>query len=281
MAVDWLKQVIDNKDLKDDMVVTLAGGQTVPLGEIRSLTKANQKLLSDKEANLAARESDLRKNLETLQAAQAETAKLYTELQSQRSKGEDNNKGKDVDPLEPLEHDPILGPLAKSIRAQQSAFDTFRKESIEPIIKAQQDMAKAYVTHRISDTYRLVVPADKRATITLESLLKTANDNKIVDAYGIPDLERAYLSVTTKPITQADLDKQIADAKEAGRKEAMEAARLRVPRPGIGAVSGRPESSFKPVINDATTVSSALSDALAAAAKDADIWANVDTSLIQ
>ena len=43
MAVDWIKQVIENAELKDDMVVTLAGGQTVPIGDIRSLTKAQQK----------------------------------------------------------------------------------------------------------------------------------------------------------------------------------------------------------------------------------------------
>lgn len=279
MSVDWLKQVIDNKDLKDDMVVTLAGGQTVPLGDIRSLTKAQQKLLSDKEANLAAREADLRKNLDTLQAAQAETARLYTELANQKK--EPAEKVATKDPLEDLEHDPILGPLAKAQRAQQAAFDEFKKSSLEPVIKAQQDMAKAYVTHRISDMYRLTVPADKRSTVTLESLLKVANDNNLKDAYGIPDVERAYLAVSTKPITEADLARQIAEAKEAGRKEAMDAARLRVPRPGIGAVSGRPESSFKPTINDATTVSGALSEALAAAAKDSDIWKNVDDSLIQ
>jgi hypothetical protein len=281
MAVDWLKQVIDNKDLKDDMVVTLAGGQSIPLGDIRSLTKAQQKLLSDKEANLVAREADLRKNLDTLQAAQAETAKLYADLQNQRGTVDDKSHSPAKDALETLESDAILGPIAKAIRSQQAAIDKFNKESIEPVIKAQQDMAKAYVTHRISDMYRLTVPADKRSTVTLESLLKVANDNGLKDAYGIPDVERAYLAVSTKPITEADLAKQLAEAKEAGRKEAMDQARLRVPRPGIGAVSGRPESSFRPTIGENTTVSGALSEALAAAAKDSDIWKNVDDSLIQ
>src|SRR3981189_3627288 len=139
MSVDWLKQVIDNKDLKDDMVVTLAGGQTVPLGDIRSLTKAQQKLLTDKEANLAAREADLAKNLKTLQDAQAETARLYTELTNQKGKEPDRVAAKA--PLESLESDTILGPIAKAIRTQQAAMDKFTKESLEPVIKAQQDMA--------------------------------------------------------------------------------------------------------------------------------------------
>lgn len=284
MAIDWLKQVIDNKELKDDMVITLAGGQTVPLGDIRNLTKSQQSLLATRESNVAAKELELRKNLETLQLAQAETAKLFTELQSQKgSKGNNNNNENNnnnvVNPFEALERDPILGPLAKAYREQSAAMEDIKTKALAPIVKAQQDMAKVYVQDRIEDLYERTVPDAKKDKITLDSILKHANDNKLYTSSGIPDIRKAYREITTKPITQEDLDAQLKAAREEGIKSANDAARLRVPRPGIGQSGGRPESSFKPT--KLTTVSDALGEALAAAAKDADIWANVDSSVIQ
>lgn len=272
MAIaNWLKDVIDNPEYKDDMVISLAGGQTVPLGDIRNLTKANQKLLADREANVMAQEAQLKKNLETLQLAQAETAKLYTDLQNQKV----TKKADPVDdPFESMERDPILGPLAKAIRQQSAAMEEFKTKALQPLVKAQQDMAAAYVSNRIEDLYDQVVPAAKKEKLTLEAVLKVANDNKYTDRYGVPDIRRAYQHISTKPITQDDLDAQLKAAEEKGRKEATDAARLRVPRPGIGSVSGRPESAFKPT--KLTSVGDALGEALAAAAKDADIWANVD-----
>jgi hypothetical protein len=272
--MDWLKEVIDNKELKDDYVVTLAGGKTVQLGEIRNLTKASQKLLTDREANLAAQEAQLKKNLETLQLAQAETAKLYAELNQQKTnKGNDDNKGQ-LDPLDSLVNDAILGPLAKAYKNQQVIIDELKVKALQPLVKAQQDMAAIYVQDRIEDLYDRTVPDKLKATVSLESILKVANDNNLRNKYGVPDIRAAYRQMSTKALTQEDIDAQLKAAREEGKKEAMEAARLRVPRPGIGSVSGRPESSFKPT--KLTSVSDALGEALAAAAKDADIWSAVD-----
>lgn len=278
--MDWLKEVIDNKDLKDDVVVTLAGGQTVPLGDIRSMTKGNQKLLADRENNLLAQEAQLKKNLETLQLAQAETAKLFTELQTQRTKQPERVDDK-PDPLAAMESDVILGPLARSIRQQMSAMDELKTKALAPIVKAQQDMAAAYVQDRIEDLYERVVPDAKKSVISLDNLLKFSTDNNLRTRTGIPDIRKAYQQMSTQPITQEDLAKQLADAREAGRKEAADAARLRVPRPGIGATGGRPESAFKPNIQPNTTVASALDEAIRKAAGDPDIWAGIDNGQIQ
>ncbi len=280
MAVDWLKQVIDNKDLKDTDVITLAGGQTVPIGDVRNLTKAQLKTLSDREANLVTQEAALKKNLETLQLAQAETAKLFTDLQNQRQQAPpNNNNNNQPDPFDALEKDPILGPLAKAYRQQSAAMEELKTKALQPIVQAQRDMANAYVRDRIEDLYERIVPDAKKSTISLDSILKVANDNGLKTATGIPDIRRAYQAISTKPIAAEDLEKQLAAAREEGRKEAAEANRLRVPRPGIGAVSGRPESAFKPT--KLGSVSDALTEAINAAAKDADIWANIDNGQVQ
>lgn len=273
--MDWLKEVIDNKDLKDDYVVTLAGGKTVQIGEIRSLTKASQKSLADREANLAASQAKLQQDIETLHLAQAETAKLFTELQNNKSDRHDKTDDK-PDPLAAMENDPILGPIARTVRQQNAAMEELRTKALSPLTKAIKDMAETYVTDRIEMDYDRIVPEAKRSTISLEAILKVANDNGLKTRSGIPDLRRAYQQMSTKPMSQEDIDKQLADARAAGRKEAEEAARLRVPRPGIGSTGGRPESEFKPTIGANTTVASALEEAISRAAKDADIWAAVD-----
>src|SRR5258708_8212990 len=282
MAVDWLKQVIDNKGLKDPDVITLDGGQTVPIGDVRNLTKAQLKTLSDREANLVTQEAALKKNLETLQLAQAETAKLFTDLQNQRQQtppNNNNNNNNQPDPFDALEKDPILGPLAKASRQQSAALEELKTKALQPIVQAQRDMANAYVRDRIEDLYERIVPDAKKSTISLDSILKVANDNGLKTATGIPDIRRAYQAISTKPIAAEDLEAQLKAAREEGRREAADAARLRVPRPGIGAVSGRPESAFKPT--KLNSVSDALTEAINAAAKDADIWANIDNGQVQ
>jgi hypothetical protein len=281
MAVDWLKEVIDNKDVADNMVVTLAGGKTVTVGEVRSLTKASQKALSEREGNLAAKEAKLQKDLETLQLAQAETAKLFTELQSHKNDRSNDRVDDKPDPLLAMENDPILGPLAKDNRALRAALDELKTKGMAPIAKAIQDMATSYVNDRIEMDYDRIVPDAKKSAISLESILKVANDNGLKTRTGIPDLRRAYNHMTTKPMTQEDIDAQLKAAREEGRKEAADAARLRVPRPGIGSAGGRPESEFKPTISANTTVASALEEAISRAAKDADIWAAVDNGVVQ
>src|SRR5258708_487363 len=158
MAVDWLKQVIDNKGLKDPDVITLDGGQTVPIGDVRNLTKAQLKTLSHREANLVTQEAALKKNLETLQLAQAETAKLFTDLQNQRQQtppNNNNNNNNQPDPFDALEKDPILGPLAKASRQQSAALEELKTKALKPIVQAQRDMTTAYVRNRIENPYRL------------------------------------------------------------------------------------------------------------------------------
>src|SRR5258708_39943194 len=175
MAVDWLKQVIDNKDLKDTDVITLAGGQTVPIGDVRNLTKAQLKTLSDREANLVTQEAALKKNLETLQLAQAETAKLFTDLQNQRPQtppNNNNNNNNQPDPFDALEKDHIIGPLAKASRQQSAALDVLKTKALQPIVQAQRDMANPYVRPRINHLIYTIIPDAKKSTITIDTILK-------------------------------------------------------------------------------------------------------------
>lgn len=275
-AKDVLKQILSDKGkFADNLVVTLASGETIALGDLRGLTSEQQDAISARETAVATAQTNLQRDLETLRLAQAETARLYAEVSNGGVSNRDDDRRRDApDPLETLERDPILGPLAKSVRQQQAVLADLSAKQIRPIAEAVAKMAKAFVDDRTADLYDRAVPDDKKGTFTFEAVLRHAADNKLLTTTGIPDIRRAFRDMTTKPMTQADIDSQIAAAEERGRKTAEEAARVRVPRPGLH-VTGTPEAGgFKP--KHTATVSGALEEAIAAAAKDASIWAQVD-----
>lgn len=278
-AKDTLKLIMDDKTkFADNLVVTLASGETVSLGDLRGLTADQQSAIASRETKIATAQAELTRNMETLHLAQAETARLFAEVSAAKDAGgKGGDKGNEPDPLEALERDPVIGPIAKTIRQQQALIDSLTNKQIKPIAEAMSRMAQAYVDDRVADVYDRSVPEAARATTSLEAVLKHATDNKLFTRSGVPDIRKAYLEMSTKPMTQADIDKQLADAREAGRKEATDAARVRIPRPGLsitGSPSNAADQPFKP--KNLSSVSGALEEAIAAAAKDASIWAAVD-----
>lgn len=272
-----LKQILDDKtQFADNLAVTLAGGQTVTLGDLRGLTQEQQTNVSKQEQAIRAREQKLQADLATLQKAQNETANLYKEVSEQRERQGRTNETK-VDPLESMMADPVLGPLAKEIRAQAEVVEQIQSKQLRAIATSISQMAQAYMDDRVSDVYERTVPLDQRGQFTLESLLQASNEGKITTRTGIPDIARVYRERTTKPMTQAEIDLQIKAAREEGLKAGEEKAmgRIQVPRPTFNPTGGpREASEFKP--KNLSSVSGALDEAFAAAAKDVDIWKGVD-----
>jgi len=278
-AQDTLKAVIaDAIKFPDNFVVTLADGTTLTLGDLRGFTKTEQSAIAKREKAITDAQQDLQDKLQTLSLAQQETARMYADLQEQQDKLKGAPAKPDDDPLASKENDPILGDIVKSIRRQQAAMVELNDKVLKPIAESVRAMAKAYVTDTLSATYERIIPADKQTDFPLEKLLKHANDGNYRTATGIPDIRKSFLEMTTKPITQADLEKQLKDAEAKGRKDATEEARLRVPRPGLTAgPRAAGDQPFKPKAT--TSVSAALDEAFEAAAKDASIWAPVDAQV--
>ena len=273
-----LKDILADKSIKDDVIFTLASGQTTTIGELRALSAENQSVLSKRETDLANREKAFQEQLKNLQLAQAETARLYKEVMEGKVKPGAGDSHVADDPFKGLnESDPVIGPLIKAHRAQQSAFEKMQNEIIRPLVESQSRMAKSYLEDRLEQMYYDLVPEAKRTDIPFDNLLKAANDNHYLTRGGIPDLRRAYRDLTTKPMTQAEIDAQIKAAEERGREAGRKEAAPRLPRPSANV--GAPRSmdnaeGFRPKVT--TSVSAALDEALAAAAKDADIWKGVD-----
>jgi len=276
--VATLKDILADKSIKDDVVFTLASGQTTTIGELRALSAENQSALSKRETDLAAKEKAFQEQLKNLQLAQAETARLYKEVMEGKAKGGDEGRNNQPeDPFKGLnESDPVIGPLIKAHRSQQAAFEKLQRDVLAPLVNSQAQMARSYLEDRLEQMYMDLVPEAKRTEITYDGLLKAANDNKYVTRGGIPDLRRAYRDLTTKPMTQADIDAAVKAAEERGREAGRKEAAPRLPRPSANTGSVRLESpdGFRP--KALTSVSAALDEALAAAAKDDSIWKSVD-----
>ena len=104
-------------------------------------------------------------------------------------------------------------------------------------------MAQAYVDDRVADIYERIVPAAKRTEITLDALVADAQSQRLFTRSGIPDIAKVYQNRTTQPLSADDLAAKLKEAREAGAKEALEAARadntIRTPRPGFSPTGSR------------------------------------------
>lgn len=277
MALTLKDILADSRQFPDSVVFTLANGTTVPLGDLRSMSAGDQKELNKREEGLKERQRKFDEDLAALQLAQQETARLYADVTTRqeairRGGTGDDGRPPEPDPLEALERDPALKPLAKVIRAQQQRIEDLSEKNMKPIANAIKQMAEAYVNDRTADIYERVVPAGQRGDFTFDKLLKHANDNKMTTRTGIPDIAGAFVALTTKPMSAADIEAQLVAAREEGRQAEREAAALRVPRPGVGATR-----QVGPVgANGSPQVFKTLDEAFSAAAKDVDIWKNMD-----
>jgi len=277
----------DTQHFPDNVAFTTANGVQTTIGELRSLSAAQLKVVTDREAVVAAKEAALQKSLDELGRAQQTTAQLFAKVTADQEKleaalkangnngGNSGNNGQ-PDPLERLESDQILGPLVKYTRAETVALKAelaATKKANEDILKAVQTMGQSYLNDRLTDQYDKLVPADKKANLPLQQLIKHAMDNKYTNSSGYVDIVRSYNELTASDQRSAI----VADADKAGYERAMKEMQekgiiVRPPSGGGGSgvfsgqSAGHTDSNFKN-----------LDEAFAAAAKDADLWREFNT----
>jgi hypothetical protein len=170
----------------------------------------------------------------------------------------------------------VLGPYVKALKTQAATIQDLREKAITPLTNTLSQMAKSYLEDRLEQMYLETVPEAKRAEISYESLLQAANTNKYQTRGGVPDLRRAYRDLTTKPMTQAEIDAAVLAAEKRGEEKGRAAAspRMAPPSGGMGRPQMQSPEGFRP--KTTTSVSAALDEALAAAVKDDSIWKSVD-----
>ena len=295
-----LKEVLDDKNQYADNLVWQLPSGPVTLGQMRTLRAEEQSAISKREEAITASTKTLEQQNAELKKAQLNTANLYVTLQKAQEaikKGDYNapevkqifgdnpvpgvnNNNNNNDPfaaLERLEGDALLGPLVKVMKAV-SDENKKAQAAVAANLKVQENMAMNYLNGTLEDRYDRLIPIDKQDKFPLATLIQNAVNAKQFRTDGTPDIRAAYKSLTSGDDTAA----AIAAARADERKKVLE-EQASGGRGTSGEIFSPVPQTFGLDVHNrggkAPQPFKSLDEAFAAAAKDKDIWANVDSTL--
>jgi hypothetical protein len=210
MAMDWGKVLADKAAYPDTMEITAPDGSKVPLGDVREGVLARERLLDQRAGEQAA-------NARAIDAARQELATVYTALQAEKEDvaaraatlAATTTQGKKYD-------DEYLGPHLERVSALETALKDTQTQ-LKTALSNQMDMASRYMT-KDWETAMKEIGKNLPEGVDEKYLLKYAVDNGIKDRAGLPDIRRAYETVTEP----ARRKKEIEDAEERGRQKERE-----------------------------------------------------------
>lgn len=218
----------DESTFPDTLEVTLPNGNKATLGEIRELTRSQQR-------ELAGQMELLTKERKEAQKIATDAADLMNKIQSQPQL----EPAKQTTP-DDFATDPWWEPARKAINP---ILDTLKE--IQASQKAQQEAvaraASIWAQDRWKGQYergkeRLKGP--KYADQTFEKVRDFAAQNKILDEYGFPDIGKAIESITRED----EIERIKREAYENGLKEGAVKGRLgATPRPSSAAGAPKPD----------------------------------------
>lgn len=297
-----LKEVLDDKvGYADNIAFSLANGVQTTLGALRTLSAERQTAISAKEAELTSAATTLKTQQDELRKAQVNTANAYTlitkateaiqagnyndpavkQLLGDKSITFPNNRNDNNDPfaaLSKIENDALLGPLVQVIKAID-ADNKKAQKAVADNVAIQSNMATNYLNGVLEDRYDRLIPQDKQDKFPLDTLIRNAVGSKQFRTDGTPDIKAAYRSLTAGDDSAArekqireDERKKVTDELQANGR-GSDGQPIFTPTPSNFGLDVHNRSGKAPV------PFKSLDDAFAAAAKDKDIWANVDQTL--
>jgi hypothetical protein len=234
-----LEEILANTtDLPDDTEFELKGNK-VKLGSFRDLTKKQQKALSE-QLEAAKRDREAAAELATKSATLfSELTKKQEELASAAVVRTASDAGDDFDSAEywaPVRK--RLSPLEKELKDAKANYDTLSGQL--------KQAATIFATERwkgqFSANAERLKKSDQYKDWDMNKVLGHATQQKILDEYGFPSVEKAILDLTRAN----DLEEIRKSAREEGFKEGVTRGRL--------ATSGRPTSASGRIDRAATTI---------------------------
>lgn len=294
-----LKEVLADKTaFPDNIVWNMGTGTAVTLGELRGLSATQQTELSKRENDIASAQAALGNSKTELEKAQLNTANLYTNLQTaQRAIQEgkfdtlpkeikdlfgpmsssNNGNNRPNDPfadISRLENDTLMGPVVQVIKATREEARK-AQAAVEATTKVQQQMATNYINGVLEDRYDRLVPLEKQEKLPLATLIQTAVRANQFSADSTPNIKWALKELTAGD-TAAEREAAIRADERKKAKEEMAA------NGGGNGINIPPPTSFGLDVHNrsgaAPKAFANLDEAFAAAAKDKDIWSQVDAN---
>src|SRR5271166_419791 len=235
-----LEQILaDKTTFTDGMEITL-GAEKVALGALRDLSARQQKELSDKIAGADQRETAAR---DTAMKA----ANLLSELQTAK---ETLTAQKTAPPTEDdFEKEEFWSPVRKRFTERDKKIDDAISK-IDNLTKAVTQVSTIWAEDRWQGQFDKVAPklrkVEKYKDWDYTKVRDYASTNKLLDAHGLPSVERAVMELTK----ETDLEVIRKEAYEKGLKEGKTNARLEsMPRPS-SASGGKPLAKGKSAVEE-------------------------------
>jgi hypothetical protein len=261
--MSWNTVLADKTKYPDDTKITLAEGLEVTLGDLRSLTAAEQRKLTEGLSDLARQQEELKR-------AQLEAADFYSKVLEESK----NLKGKTVEKkaenlADSLGLDPALAPYLEPIvkkieeveKANGERFKTF-EDTVQKLSKGIIDMTSYYLNDKWESQFNAL--PDRDEDMTVEKLVKYATENRILDRMGMPDLRTAHERMT-EPKRKAKLE---AEAEKRGLEKAKKELAVHSP--------SRPRTTFIPANKDnGKATPTSIAEAVDAAFNDPEIQASL------
>jgi hypothetical protein len=296
-----LKEILaDKANYQDNLAWNMGNGLTVTLGQLRGLSAEDQSAITKAEAKLEADRRALASEQDKLTKAQTNTANLYTTmtqaLEALKSGRVNDPSVKQLfgdttipnlggntpsnDPfaaLTRLETDTLMGPVVQAIK--RVAEDNKKAQELAAgVTDIQKKMATNYINGVLEDRYDRLVPADKQATITLESLIRSAVAAQQFSSDSTPNIKWAYKNATAgddaaarEKAARDDERKKVLAEVASGNGRGSNGEGIFVPQPqnfGLD-VHNRGGNAPKPF--------KSLDEAFAAAEKDTSLWQSTET----
>lgn len=267
-----LQKIIENKSLKDDLVIAV-GDDSFTVGELRAMDAESEGTstadLESREANLVRAQSAL---ADTLQKAADRLGvpidKLIDgqldDVTPRRGKPSDDDNKPSGDPL--AEIDPaVLAALEKrfGVAEVRAASEKMAKE-LADTRKALGIALKVNMDDHYDRTFRDVAKdIPEGVKLDLQAALKYADENNLRDKTGRYNIQKAVQDLTY----EARHKKEIEEAERRGEQRAAQKALADAVRPGAGAPG---HSHMKPPVDDKGRTHT-IEHQLNAALEDTDI----------
>lgn len=231
-----LKQVLDDAKTYPDTTEFTVGNDKVTLGELRTARAQMEEEVAKKNKAADAR-------FEEVTRYATEAAKIKADLEKQLADAtKAGNKGNDRSRTEDDEaNDPFWNPIRKVYDARLAAVDDNIKKFDDTMKKLASAMERA-TTIWAEDRWRSqfdrlqprLAKVEKHKNMTFEEVRDFAAKERILDAHGLPSVEKAILQLTQ----QSEREIAEREAYERGLREGQTRRHL--------AATGRPASASGP-----------------------------------
>ena len=240
MSIDAIKKFLESATEYPDNTPITIGDQQIPLGSLRQLNASERQTLSERLKGVESKEAELNTRQQNIVSLAQKAQEAYAAAEEARAKaGQAPPPNPGADPFS----DPWLAPVKTELSKRDKELEEIR--SIAKNLQATiTQAATIWAQDRWDREYGSLNFGKREKKPTREEILKFANENKLVDRYGMPSISEAW-----NKMSEADrLEELRKEALEKGREEGrMEAMAARVTPPGVSGIGQGPAAHARKI----------------------------------